>query len=133
VSEDVRAWIGLIVVVVVVMAFVSVMVAIQARERGRARVRRALVLIWAAVLVSLGVGWLLSHGIGGPVFDVSLSGSPRLLTRPLGGGQLALAIAGVAVMLALYIGAILTLRDLMRGVPPVAVPERDDGVEGDDR
>ena len=133
-SQDVRAWIGLMVVVVVAMAFVSVLVAIQARERGRIRVRRALVLIWAAVLVSLGVGWLLSHGLGGPVFDVTFYGSPRLLHRPLGSAQLALAIGGVAVMLGLYIAAILTLRDLTRGLPRVVIPpEEDAGPEDDDR
>jgi len=122
-SSDARSWLGLLIVVLIAMALVSLMVSIRARERGRSRVRRALALIWAAVLASVAAGWVLDRLVGGPVFEVNLFGAPELLTRSLTGPQLALLIVGLAAIAGLYVTAILSLRGLMAGLPPVAPPE----------
>lgn len=122
-TADARSWLNLLVVVLTALGLVSLMVAIRAGGAAQRRVRRALMLVWAAVLATVGGGWLLHRWLGGPVFDVNLFGSPELLVRALTPTELAALIVGLVVLIGLYITALLALRGLMAGLPPVALED----------
>lgn len=125
-TADARNWLNLLVVVLIALGLVSLMVVIRAGETEARRVRRAVVLLWAAVLATVGGGWLLRRMLGGPLLDVNLFGSPELLVKALTPAELAALIAGVAVLVALYVTTLLALRGLMAGLP---APEIEDDNE----
>ena len=115
--EDSRIWIGLAVVVFAIMVMLTVLLTVRTRAVELARVRRALALIWAAVLGSVGVGGLLHYWMGGPVFDLNFFGSPELLMRSLTGIERIVAVAALVIIVALYVTALLALRSLLAGLP----------------
>ena len=122
----------MLVVVLIVMGLVSLMVSIRAHGQGRRQVRRALGLIWASVLATLAGGWLMQRLLGGPLFDLNFFESPELLVASLSSTQLAIVIAALVAIVALYVMAIVTLRRLMCGLPPIVPPEGRLDDAGDD-
>jgi len=112
--------------VLITLGLVSLMVAIRAGAAEPRRVRRVLVLLWAAVLATIAGGWLLRRMLGGPLFELNLVGSPEMLVRALTPTELAAVVAGLLVLIALSVTALLALRGLMTGLP---APEPEDDTE----
>ena len=115
--EDSHMWIGVAVVVLAIMVMLTVVLSIRTRAVELARVRRALTLIWASVLGSVGVGVLLHVWMGGPVFDLNFFGSPQLLMRSLTGIERIVAVVAFVIIVALYVNALLAVRSLLAGLP----------------
>ncbi|MCD6362164.1 MAG: hypothetical protein J7M38_15000 [Armatimonadetes bacterium] len=130
-NGEARSWLGLLVIVALVLGLLSVMIILHARGRDERRVKRALALIWAAVPATIGVGWLVRSMLGGPVFELNLFRSPQLLVSSLSGARLALLIGGLAVIIALYVAAVLALRGVMCALPPATILQDDDAGEPD--
>jgi hypothetical protein len=122
-SQEAREWLGLVAVVVAGMSFASLLIWIQAADRGRARARTAktLGLLWGAVLVSVAGGWLLYVCLGGPLFEVQTSGGLGLMVRSLTAAQVALLCGALALLMALYVTAILSVRGLLGAQSPPAL------------
>jgi len=108
------------------LGFVTLLVAIQAANhgRGRAEIIRALGVLWAAVAGSVAAVIAFKALVGG-LFDVQLSGGAPLLWRSLTGGQAAILVALLAVVIALYVLAIVAVRRLLAPAEALAVHPAD--------
>ncbi len=110
-----KSWLDLAVVAAAVMALVTLMLVIQALDRGRPRsqIIRVAALLWGAVGLTIGMGWLLDIHWGGALFDVELIGDPRVVSRQLSTSEMVLLGIVLAAMAALYVVSIAAVRRLL--------------------
>lgn len=131
-----KDWLDLIVVSAVALGFLTLMIVIQAlqHERSRAEIIRAVSVVWGAVALTLLLAWLLEDYWGGAVIDVQVWPRPDVVARPLTTMQGVILGAMMAVLLGLYVAAVLAVRKLIQPRDAVTVRRRggtDDEAQGD--
>lgn len=126
-SGEARSWLNLLVVVFVVLGLISLMVCLRASAADRRRLWWALALVWTAVLGTFAGGWAVRRLLGGPLLEVNLFGAPELLVKAPTPPELVALIAGLVLLVALYVLALLALRRLMIGLPPTGPGADDEG------